>query len=64
MLRLPAMEPLPDEVEPQRLRDLMCRQIGSVQFPDLILDIDAPGRTGGVRIAHAQWQQTPSFVVQ
>jgi TnpA family transposase len=41
MLRLPAMDPLPDEVEPQRLRDLIYRQIGSVQFPDLILDIDA-----------------------
>lgn len=41
MLRLPALEPLPDELEPKRVRDLLFREIGDVQFPDLILEVDA-----------------------
>jgi TnpA family transposase len=41
MLHLPAVTALPDEGEPRRLRDLIYKKIGDVQFPDLLLEIDA-----------------------
>ncbi|CAN7752460.1 Tn3 family transposase [Variovorax sp. LjRoot84] len=41
MLHLPAVTALPDESEPRRLRDLIYQKIGDVQFPDLLLEIDA-----------------------
>lgn len=41
MLHLPALEALPNEVDPKRTRDLMFKEIGSVQFPDLLLEVDA-----------------------
>ena len=41
MLHLPAVTALPDEGEPRRLRELIYRKIGDVQFPDVLLEIDA-----------------------
>lgn len=41
MLHLPALEALSEEIDPKRTRDLMFKQIGSVQFPDLLLEMDA-----------------------
>jgi len=41
MLHLAAVTALLDEGEPRRLRDLIYRKIGDVQFPDLLLEIDA-----------------------
>jgi TnpA family transposase len=41
ILHLPALRELEQEVEPEQLRDLIFKKIGDVQFPDLILEIDA-----------------------
>jgi hypothetical protein len=41
MLHLPALEAMPEEIQTKRTRDLMFKQIGEVQFPDLILEVDA-----------------------
>lgn len=41
MLHLPKLEALLEEMEPRRTRDLMFKQIGGVQFPDLLLEMDA-----------------------
>lgn len=40
-LHLPALEALPDEVTPKRTVELMFNQIGDVQLPDLMLEVDA-----------------------
>lgn len=40
-LHLPALQALPEEIDPKRTRDLMFKQIGDVQFPDLLLEMDA-----------------------
>lgn len=40
-LHLAAIDALPEELEPKRVRNLIFEQIGSVQFPDLILEVDA-----------------------
>lgn len=41
MLHLPALQALPEEIDPKRTRDLMFKLIGDVQFPDLLLEMDA-----------------------
>ena len=41
MLHIPALQALPEEVDPKRTRDLMFKEIGDVQFPDLLLEMDA-----------------------
>jgi len=41
LLHLPALDPMPEEIQTKRTRDLMFKQIGEVQFPDLILEVDA-----------------------
>ncbi|MES2249226.1 MAG: Tn3 family transposase [Pseudomonadota bacterium] len=41
MLHLPAVSALPDDGEPRRMRELIYKWIGDVQFPDLLLEIDA-----------------------
>lgn len=40
-LHLPALQALPEEIDPKRTRDLMFKEIGDVQFPDLLLEMDA-----------------------
>ncbi len=41
LLHLEALAALPEDVEPKQLRDHIFQKIGSVQFPDLILEVDA-----------------------
>jgi TnpA family transposase len=41
MLHLPAIVPLDDDAEPRRTRDTIYKMIGDVQFPDMLLDVDA-----------------------
>ena len=41
MLHLPAITALPDQAEPVRTRETIYSLIGSVQFPDLLLEVDA-----------------------
>ncbi len=41
MLHLPVPQALPEEIDPKRTRDLMFKEIGDVQFPDLLLEMDA-----------------------
>ena len=41
LLHLEKLEALPEDIEPPRLRDFIFKQIGDVQFPDLILEVDA-----------------------
>lgn len=40
-IHLPALEALPEDSTPRRTVELMFRQIGDVQLPDLMLDLDA-----------------------
>lgn len=41
LLHLPKLEALLEESEPKRTRNLMFKQIGDVQFPELLLEMDA-----------------------
>jgi len=41
VLHLPALEATSQDIDPKRTRDLMFKQIGDVQFPDLMLEMDA-----------------------
>lgn len=41
MLHLPAITALADQSEPVRTRETIYKLIGSVQFPDLLLEVDA-----------------------
>jgi hypothetical protein len=41
MLHLPAITALADQAEPVRTRETIYKLIGSVQFPDLLLEVDA-----------------------
>lgn len=41
LLHLPALQALPEDIDPKRTRDLMFKEIGDVQFPDLLLEMDA-----------------------
>ena len=52
MLHLPAVLALPDEGEPRRLRELIYRKIGDVQFPDLLLEIDALSNYSEALLGH------------
>jgi len=40
-LHLTALGPLPEETEPERLRNYLFSEIGDVQLPDLLLEVDA-----------------------
>ena len=41
LLHLPPIRPLDEEVEPCKTREAVFKDIGSVQLPDLLLDVDA-----------------------
>ncbi|MBL8304494.1 MAG: Tn3 family transposase, partial [Ideonella sp.] len=41
MLHLPAITALPDQAEPVRTREGIYNAIGNVQFPDMLLEVDA-----------------------
>ncbi|MFZ6682218.1 Tn3 family transposase [Undibacterium sp. Tian12W] len=40
IIHLPKLEALPEDPAPKRTLDLMFKEIGDVQFPDLMLDVD------------------------
>jgi TnpA family transposase len=41
LLHLPPIRPLDEEVEPRKTREAVFKHIGSVQLPDLLLEVDA-----------------------
>jgi TnpA family transposase len=41
LLHLPPIRPLEEEVEPRKTREAVFKHIGSVQLPDLLLEVDA-----------------------
>jgi hypothetical protein len=41
VIHLGALEALPDDAVPRRTRDLLFKDIGDVQFPDMILEMDS-----------------------
>jgi hypothetical protein len=52
MLHLPAVTALPDDGEPRRMRDLIYQLIGDVQFPDLLLEMDALCSISEILLGH------------
>lgn len=52
MLHLPAIVPLEQDDEPRRTRDLIYKTIGDVQFPDLLLEVDASTNFSEVLLGH------------
>ncbi len=41
LLHLPPLQALPEDGEPRKTREAIFKQIGDVQFPDLLLEVDA-----------------------
>ena len=41
LLHLPPIRPMDEEVEPRKTREAVFKHIGSVQLPDLLLEVDA-----------------------
>lgn len=52
MLHLPAIVPVEQDDEPRRTRDLIYKTIGDVQFPDLLLEVDASTNFSEVLLGH------------
>ena len=52
MLHLPAIVALEQDDEPRRTRDLIYKTIGEVQFPDLLLEVDAATNFSEVLLGH------------
>ncbi len=52
MLHLPQLTARPDDGEPRRTREAIYKVIGDVQFPDLLLDIDALCNFSEVLLGH------------
>ena len=52
MLHLPAIVPLEQADEPRRTRDLIYGTIGDVQFPDLLMELDASTNFSEVLLGH------------
>lgn len=52
MLHLPAIVALEQDDEPRRTRDLIYKTIGDVQFPDLLLEVDASTNFSEVLLGH------------
>ena len=52
MLHLSALAAMPNDREPARTRDAIYRSIGSVQFPDVILEVDAATNFSDVLLGH------------
>ena len=44
LLHLPPIRPLDEGVEPRKTREAVFKQIGLVQLPDLLMEVDAPTR--------------------
>ncbi|MEP7297565.1 MAG: Tn3 family transposase [Burkholderiales bacterium] len=61
MLHLPAIAALPDQAEPVRTRETIYSLIGSVQFPDMLLEVDAATGCNEALLGHRA-QSTGEFV--
>ena len=44
LLHLPPIRPLDEDVEPRKTREAVFKQIGAVQLPDLLMEVDAETR--------------------
>lgn len=62
MLHLPAIASLGDHAEPVRMRETIYKLIGSVQFPDLLLELDAATNYSEALLGH-QAHSTGELVV-
>ncbi len=51
LLHLPPIRPLDEEVEPRKTREAVFRHIGSVQLPELLLEVDATAHFSEVLLA-------------
>jgi len=52
MLHLPAIVAVEQDDEPRRTRDLIFKTIGDIQFPDLLLEVDASTNFSEVLLGH------------
>jgi hypothetical protein len=52
MLHLPAISALDDQAEPVRTRETIYKLIGSVQFPDMLLELDASTNYSEALLGH------------
>lgn len=52
MLRLPAITALPEKSEPLRTRETVYKLIGNVQFPDLLMQLDAATNFSDALLGH------------
>jgi hypothetical protein len=52
LLHLPAITALPGQVEPMRTRETIYKLIGNVQFPDLLLEVDAATNFSDALLGH------------
>ena len=52
MLHLPAITALPDQAEPVRTRETNYNIIGSVQLPDMLVEVDAATGYSEVLLGH------------
>jgi TnpA family transposase len=52
LLHLPAITPLPEEVEPERLKATIFNRIGNVQLPALMVETDALSNYSEVLLGH------------
>ncbi|MEO7114220.1 MAG: Tn3 family transposase, partial [Caldimonas sp.] len=52
MLHLPAIAALGDQTEPIRTREMIYKHIGTVQFPDLLLELDAAANFSEALLGH------------
>ncbi|MDM0050627.1 Tn3 family transposase [Variovorax sp. J22R115] len=52
MLRLPAITALPEKSEPVRTRETVYKLIGNVQFPDLLMQLDAATNFSDALLGH------------
>lgn len=52
LLHLPPIQPMDEEVEPRKTREAVFKHIGSVQLPDLLLEVDAATHFSEALLAH------------
>jgi len=52
MLRLPAITALPEKSEPVRVRETVYKLIGNVQFPELLMQLDAATNFSDALLGH------------
>ena len=58
MLHLPAIVARPDDGEPRQTREMIYKMIGDVQFPDILLEMDAQCNFSEVLLGHRAQSET------